>query len=126
MSVSGTLASFSFDKVKYRVANDVDISRKTSKFTKEAQATSGDPNFVFETQVETAEGFVLVLDGAQREVLKAALDSIEPKACSYTDRKGNNYTATCHLNSTDDTTREAKVTVDAMPITADGWTPTIV
>lgn len=125
MAVKGTLGKLTIGFTNFRVANDVDVSRKP-KFNKEAIATSGDPDFMYETQVQTAEGFVIVCDGAQRKLIEGVAENITPKDCSYTTRAGDNYTATCIVNITDDTTREGKVTVDLMPTTKAGWTTTLV
>jgi len=126
VSTSGTLRTFTFNKQNYNVTNDADVDRMP-QFNVEVNATTGDPNVKIEKQVETVTGFVIQVDGAQRETFKTDSNPITGgKACSYTNAKGDNYTADCVINITNDTTMDSKITFDATPVKAAGWTPTVV
>ena len=126
MSVSGSLGNFTFDKTTFRVANDADVSRALGFYEKEGIPTSGDPNIKLTKRIEIAEGFDLVVDGAEREILRDGLNSIKPLGISYTDAAGNNYTCDGHITSTGDVTQDAKVTVTVIPAKNAGWTATVV
>lgn len=126
MSTSGSLGKFTYNKQTYNIVNDADISRQ-APFNVEVNATSGDPNVKIEKQVETASGFVAQMDGAQREIFRRDANPVNgAKPASYTNAKGDNYTADVVINITDDTTMDSKITFDASPVKAAGWTPTIV
>lgn len=126
MSVSGSLGSFTAKKITFRVANDADVTRTLGKWEKEEQATSGDPNIKLTKQVEIAEGFDLVVDGAQRENLRDLINEITPFGISYTTAEGSNYTCDGQITSTGDGTQDGKVTIKVIPAKNAGWTPTVV
>ena len=125
MSTSGTLRTFTFNKQNYNVTNDADVDRMP-QFNVEVNATTGDPNVKVEKQPQTTTGFVIQADGAQRKIFLADINPLKPQTCSYTTAKGDNYTADCVINVTADTTMDSKITFDATPVKAAGWTSTIV
>lgn len=126
MPISGSLGRMTINNQDYPVANDADISRKTGIYTKESQATSGEPNIKFTRQNEDHEGFDLQLDGTERSVLRDVVNGIDPVEVVYQTARGDAYSCTGHVSITGDVTQDAKVTVMIMPSTQAGWSEILV
>ncbi len=122
MAKSGSLGRLTINRQDYPVTNDADVSRITGTFAKESIATSGDPIIKFTKQNETAEGFDVGIDGAQRENLIDIINSKNAVPVSYETSAGDVYTCDGHVSATGDVTQDAKVTLKIDPSKAAGWT----
>jgi len=123
MAQSGTLRSLKIDGENFDVTSDADFDRLPAQTT-EMISTTGKSMPMVTRQNPDVTGVDITVDGTQRSRLLEIASGTDDVDLAYTTANGDSYTASGRINIASDGTKEAKLTVDMMPV--NDWTEILV
>lgn len=123
MAQSGTLRSLKIDGENFDVTSDAALDRVPAQTT-EMISTTGKSMPMVTRQNPNVTGVDITVDGTQRSRLLDIAGGSSDVDLAYTTANGDSYTASGRINITSDDTKEAKLTVDMMPV--NDWTEILV
>lgn len=115
MPTAGSLRKMVINGISYDVAADADISHVFTTFEVSRVPSSGVSMKKMVKRVPTAENFVLLTSGSEREQLKEFSEQIADVPITYTDAAGNEYTCEGSFNIDNNTTQENRTTIIVQP-----------
>lgn len=121
MAVTGTPKKVTLDGTTFIVAADANFSEVGSKYLTENMPTSG-PNIPKKTKrAEDVTDIPLIVDGAEKAILKELSERVEAFSLSYELVSGDIYRATGQIEFESRATDENRATVQLLP--EGEWTP---
>jgi hypothetical protein len=118
---TGTPKKVTLDGTTFNVAADANFSEVGSKYLVENMPTSG-PNIPKMTKrAQNVTDIPLIVDGAERAILKALSERTEAFPLSYELVSGDIYRATGHIEFESRNTDENRASVQLLP--QGDWTP---
>ena len=123
MAQSGTNRSLKIDGENFDIFSDADFDRVAEQII-EMISSTGKSMASVTKQNPNVTGVDILVDGTQRSRIKEIAAGTSDVDLAYTTANGDSYTASGRINITSDTTKEAKITVDLMPV--NGWTEILV
>jgi hypothetical protein len=118
---AGSIESVTIEGIFFRVAADANISRVPTSKEISKIATSGNAMTKAMKRIQSIEGLVFVLNGAEGSQLEAFADAVDDKQCVITYASGDNYQALCGINLESHESEENRYTASFHP--SDRWTP---
>lgn len=119
INLSGTIRTLILDGLSFRVSADISVTEIEGRWTNELVPTSGE-NVVKKTRrAQTREGFSVICDTLEFDLLKDMSERIDAITMSYTLADGSVYTASGTIELENRTTDENKATVKLLPL--DDW-----
>jgi len=123
MAQAGTTRSLKIDGENFDIFGDSDLDRMAVQVTEMIVSTGASMAKVTK-QNPNVTGVDILVDGAQRSRILDIAEGTTEVDLAYTTANGDSYTASGRINITSDTTQDAKITVDLMPV--QGWTEILV
>ena len=117
---AGSIRKLTIEGIPYRVAADANITETLTQFENSMIATSGRAMRKMIKRVPIREGVVLVTNGAEREALKAAAESVDDLKISYTNAGGDTYRCEGTIEIENNETEENRTTCQVHP--REDWT----
>jgi hypothetical protein len=118
--IIGSLRKFTLDGISFRVAADANVKRKPFKLENSMIPTSGKSIRQSKHVVPTAEGFDLILNAEEAEVLKGLIEGGDVLKVSYTTADGSVYRCTGQVSMDGHETETGKASLTVHP--DDDWT----
>jgi len=121
--VVGSLRKFTWEGVSYNVAFDTNVAEMITRFENSMIPSSGKNMRKMVKRVTSREGLVLLVNAAEKDLLKAAAESLDSGRMAYTNAAGDTYRATGTMEIENNETEEGRLAVQLLP--EDDWTPFI-
>lgn len=117
--VSGSIRQVTLDGVTFDAVADANVKATPSQFENSAIATSGRNLHKMIKRVQSREGVVLIVNGAEQEALKALAERTADFPMSYTTAGGDVYRAVGWIEFESHETEENRASVQMHP--RNGW-----
>jgi hypothetical protein len=121
--ISGSIRKVVLDGIPFEVAADTNITEMGSAYENDGIPSSGGNMRKMTKRVETKEGIVLLVDAAEREILKELADRTTNFPMSRTNAAGDVERATGWIEYENHETEENRSTIKMFP--EDKWEPFI-
>jgi hypothetical protein len=118
---AGSLESVTIEGQTFNVAGDANASRIPTSFEKSKIPTSGNAMTKAMKRIQTIEGIVFVLNGADGSALENYANANSDKQVAVTYASGDTYQALCEINIESHESEENRYTVSFHP--SNVWTP---
>ncbi len=117
---AGSVQSVTIEGIFFRVAADANLSRVPTSFEKSKIPTSGAAMTKAVKRIQSIEGLVFVLNGAEGAQLEAFAAANDDKQCVVTYASGDSYQALCEINLESHESEENRYTASFHP--TNEWT----